>query len=372
MNKTPTYSRKIYISTNSTCNLNCKYCFENEKVKFEFNIDEALDVLLEQLSTQTMYGTQISLRGGEPFMVFQKIQKLCESLWGTEIQEYYHIHITTNGTLIHDDIQDWLYLNKDKVTLKLSLDGNRESSEINRPKSFDLIDFQFLRDTWPEMKVNTTVTAETLPHLATNIKFINSLGFKHITPHFSIMTDWDNCNLERVLYEQLQELSDLYLENPDLEPCSFFLSDISCTLNNQSCHQACNSGEMKAYDMQTKKYYPCYMCFPSIGGEKLADEFKKMDFTNLEKLEEQPCRECPFLNLCITCYAENYITRGALSRRDMSLCKYQKIVFAVLFNFEYNRILRLENPTSVDVLKMRAIRKHYKEVESILTKYARK
>ena len=177
MNKTPTYSRKIYISTNSTCNLNCKYCFENEKVKFEFNIDEALDVLLEQLSTQTMYGTQISLRGGEPFMVFQKIQKLCESLWGTEIQEYYHIHITTNGTLIHDDIQDWLYVNKDKVTLKLSLDGNRESSEINRPKSFDLIDFQFLRDTWPEMKVNTTVTAETLPHLATNIKFINSLGF---------------------------------------------------------------------------------------------------------------------------------------------------------------------------------------------------
>ena len=366
MKASKTYSRKVYISTNSTCNLNCKYCFENEKVKFEFNIDEALNILLEQLSTQTIYGTQISLRGGEPFMVFHKIKHLCESLWSQDIKEYYHIHITTNGTLIHGDIQKWLSSNRDKITLKLSLDGDRKSSEINRPKSFDLIDFHFLLNTWPEMKVNTTITAETLPYLAENIKFINSLGFKHITPHFSIMTDWKNCNLGNTLYKQLQELHNFYLKNPDIEPCSFFLSDISCTLNDKSCHQACNSGEMKAYDMQTRKYYPCYMCFPSIGGEKIAEEFKKLDFTNLEELEEHPCKACTFLNLCITCYAENYITRGSLSRRDMSLCKYQKIVFAVLFNFEYNRILSLTNPSPNDVLKMMAIKKHYKEIENIL------
>ena len=125
------YSRKICISTNSTCNLNCIYCFEKNKKPFEFDENEALRIIKGFLKTKTKRGTKIKLLGGESFLVFPKIKIMCESLWEQDFPEYYHIHITTNGTLVHGEIQEWLYKHRDKITIKLSLDGNKKSSDIN-------------------------------------------------------------------------------------------------------------------------------------------------------------------------------------------------------------------------------------------------
>ena len=305
---TNAYSRKIYISTNSTCNLQCVYCFEKEKRKFEFSVTAAIDLLENLLKTKTPHGTQISLRGGEPFMVFPKIKQLCESLWAKSLDEYYHFHITTNGTLIHGEILEWLDHNSNKITLKLSLDGDKWTSDINRPKSFDLIDFEFLIRKWPEMKINMTVTSETVPYLSNNVKFIHSLGFRHVLSHFSIMTHWETCKLEKTLYSQLLDLADYYLQHPNIEPCNFLNRDISRTLTIEPDFTPCNHGQI-AYDFQTRKYYPCYMCFPSVGGEKVAEEFRKLDFSDLKSLVDDGCCECPFINICLTRYAENYILR---------------------------------------------------------------
>lgn len=360
-----TYSRKFYISTNSTCNLRCIYCFEKDKKQFEFNIEEAIEVISEQLSTVTSNGTQISLRGGEPFVVFPKIRQLCETLWRKKFEEYYHIHITTNGTLIHGEIKEWLARNSDKITLKLSLDGNRRTSEINRPSSFDKIDFAFLLSTWPEMKVNMTITSYTLPYLAENVRFIHSLGVKHILSHFSIMTPWDTCKLETVLYKQLLILVDFYIQNPNLEPCNLLNSDISLTLRDNPIFTPCNKGQL-TYDSQTKAYYPCYMCFPSVGGEQVAKEFQHIDFKDANNLLDECCKKCPFVNICVTCLAENYISRGAMSHRDMALCKYHKVSFAALFQFEYKRLLHLQSPSALDILKMKAINKWHNVIEDII------
>lgn len=42
MNTALEYSRRIYVSTNFSCNLNCVYCFEKNKNDIEFNVDEAV------------------------------------------------------------------------------------------------------------------------------------------------------------------------------------------------------------------------------------------------------------------------------------------------------------------------------------------
>ena len=121
------YSRKICLATNYNCNLNCIYCYEREKQNINFNAEEALPILKELLSTKTEYGTKIKLHGGEPFLAFSEIRKVCEGLWNVEVADYFHFHITTNGTLVHGEIQKWLTQHKDKVTVKLSLDGDRLS-----------------------------------------------------------------------------------------------------------------------------------------------------------------------------------------------------------------------------------------------------
>lgn len=360
------YSNKICISTNSSCNLNCIYCYEKNKNNLEFDVDEAFNVIDEQLQTKTQFGTKIKLHGGEPFMVFSKIKQLCERLWANQYIEYYHFHLTTNGTLVHGPIQEWLYKNRDKITIKLSLDGDKKSSDINRPYSFDKIDIPFFVKTWPDLRVNMTITPATLPYLFENIKFLHSVNINNIISHFALMVDWKKYELEEVLYEQMQELANYYLDNPEITPCHFFRPNIEDTLYKPLFNAACVRGQGEAYDYQTKKYYPCFMCFPALAGKEASDELSKIDFTDTEKLEEECCINCPFINICPTCYAENYITRGKISHRDMDLCSYQKIIIAILFKYEYARLMKTDNPSSEDINKMMAIQKWYDEIEAIL------
>ena len=108
------------------------------------------------------------------------------------------------------------------------------------------------------------------------------------------------------------------------------------------------------------------MCFPAIAGEKISDELIKIDFTNTDKLEQQCCLHCPFINLCPTCYAENYITRGKISKRDMTLCRYYKIIIAVLFQYEYARLIKTDSPSEKDIKKMMAIQKWQEEIKLVV------
>lgn len=74
MNTALEYSRRIYVSTNFSCNLNCVYCFEKNKNDIEFDVDEAVSILEKMLMEKTEHGTKIKLHGGEPFLVFPKIK----------------------------------------------------------------------------------------------------------------------------------------------------------------------------------------------------------------------------------------------------------------------------------------------------------
>lgn len=363
------YSRTICIASNYTCNLNCIYCFEKAKSGEEFDVDEAFEIISNQLNETTALGTKIKIHGGEPFIVFSKIKDLCERLWNTEFKEQYHIHLTTNGTLVHGKIQDWVYDNRDSISLKLSLDGNKQSNDINRPNSYDKIDIPFFLKCWPDMRVNMTISPQTLPYLSSNVIFLHNLGFKNIISHFALLDNWNKYSLEQTLYEQLNLLVDFYINNPQIKPCHLFSGNIASTLYKQKFINTCNLSGCKAFDFKTKRYYPCYMCFPSMAGEKTSLELLRLDFTKPENLVDSRCENCPFINLCTTCYVENYITRGSSALRDMSLCKYRKLVFAMLFKYEYARIIKLSNPTSLDINKMKAIAKWQNDVNSIFKNY---
>lgn len=364
-------SRNICISTNTTCNLKCAYCYEKDRSNKVFNVDEAVSIIRGILKTKTAYGTKIKLHGGEPFLEFTKIQYLCEHIWQERFDEQYHFHITTNGTLVHGDIQDWLFKHKNNIILKLSLDGSKKSHDINRCNSFDLIDIPFFVHNWPDLRVNMTITPQTVSYFSGNVKFLHSIGINTIIVNFALMVDWSQCKLERIFFYQLLELAEFYLANPNIVPINFFSIDIGRTINKTTFFSPCNIGQKNAYDFETKQYYPCHMFFPSVCGHQLHDRLMSIDFTNRESLESEYCLNCPFINICRTCYAENYIVRGSISNRDKALCIFQKLIYVALFKFEYARILSLKTPTYSDILKMQAIQKWQSVIKNIEANYIR-
>lgn len=362
------YSRHLFIKTNQSCNLHCTYCYEKIRGNDVFDEEQVFLKVLPILKKRTSQGTKIKLIGGEPFIVFEKIKKFCGLIWGAKLEERIHFQITTNGTLIHGVIQEWLEKHKNDVECKLSLDGDKFSQDINRPHSFEKIDILFFSRTWADCTVNMVVTPDTLPHFAENVIFLHKKGFCNIVPIFAVLTDWKDRNLHNEYYTQLMDLAEYYVCHPEVTRCSNLNLHLDRVLS--VCDTIlCDIGKKIIYDVSSEKYYPCHLFFPSVCGNNHPANMENLDFSKRSKYERLPCVECKFINLCHTCYAANHIERGDMSKRDMSLCDYRKIDFLVNAKIEYNRILTTNTATDKDFLIMKAISFLEKELEQIERKY---
>ena len=75
---------------------------------------------------------EIDFMGGEPFMNFPLIKEIVEWLEGGVIDIPYVCFATTNGTLLTDEIKNWLREHKQTINLGASYDGNIEMQTTNR------------------------------------------------------------------------------------------------------------------------------------------------------------------------------------------------------------------------------------------------
>lgn len=322
------------------CNLDCIYCYEQQKEKQTvFDLDETVKKLSQILKIKTSKGTFIKLLGGEPFLVFPNIKKLCESIWEQKQIDQVLFHATSNGTLIHGDIKDWLIANRRRFTVKLSLDGNKQAHDINRSNSFDKIDIDFFKDAWPDVGVKMTISPQSIYYFADSIIFLHKIGFKNIKPNFAEFVDWNKKALIKTFYRQMMSLVDFYLENPQFTPCKYFTIPLRRIMESKTVFHNCTLGERDIFDYKTGKRYPCMFFLPNICGEKMSEEMMHLDMSCKENLVEGACCNCIFQNICQTCYAANYMQRGASARRNMNICKMQQITFLATAKLLYQKYI---------------------------------
>ena len=332
-------SRSVYFTTNLTCNLRCIYCYEQDKSCSDtFNIEQAKDTLTKVLSTKTERGTLVNFHGGEPFLSFNKIKELCEWSWAQGFPEKFVFFATSNGTLIHGEIQDWLALHRKQFIVSLSLDGTKEMQDVNRSGSFDRIDIDFFVKTWPQQGVKMTVSPLSIETLADGVIFIHEKGFNDIRANLAEMVDWSDTKYQVIYKRELQKLSQYYLSHPTITPCSLY-NILFTSLITRNERKWCGAGtEMEAIDVDGRRY-PCHLFFESVCGKDKSEKASSLNFTDYTKYTSEHCRACPLVYICPTCYGSNYIARGNIAARDLSLCELHKIRFAEVAKYEYNRIV---------------------------------
>lgn len=340
-------TRSIYITTNVQCNLRCIYCYEDKSGNEVFDMDKARDRLTEVLSEKSDDDTVISLHGGEPFLVFDKIKELCEWTWAQNFPSAFTFFVTTNGTKVHGRIKEWLYENRHHFICGLSLDGTKKMQDMNRSNSFDLIDIDFFRNTWPGQGVKMTVSPLSLETLAEGVIYLHSLGFQKFDANLAYMVDWDKPKYIRTFYRELMKLSEFYKKHPELNKCSIF--DKKFALLNQKDamkRRWCGAGiEMECYDIDGTKY-PCHLFFENVCGKEKARVWHNIDFANPNEYIQGECRSCPIYPICPTCYGSNYIERGGIGLRDMTLCRMEKIRTLVIAKHQYDEIVNSKEDVS--------------------------
>lgn len=337
-------SRSIYITTNETCNLNCVYCYESDKTNNkEFDIDLAINTI-ENILNEPGEFVYINFHGGEPFLVFNKIKTLCEYIWNRHYPSKYIFYATSNGTLIHGEIQEWLAKNKHRFVVGLSLDGTKEMHNINRSNSFDRIDIDFFKKTWPRQGVKMTISPQTISNLAEGVIFLHNIGIYQINANLAEMVDWSDNSLLNIYERELQTLSEYYLSHPNVNRCSLFKINFAGIINSVP-RKWCGAGtSMEVTDINGRKF-PCHLFFESVCGKEKSDRSKEINFYDDSQLFSDSCINCGFLVICPTCLGSNYIARGSISARDMILCKYTKARIVKVASLEYQQIINSTQST---------------------------
>ena len=322
--------KTVTLTLTQQCNLSCSYCYEHNKSTKTMSIQTAKEIIDREIAESTEYESiEFDLFGGEAFLEFNLIQEIVAYLCEKKGKKNCIAFITTNGTLVHGKIQHWLKMHRGCLVCGLSLDGTREMHNLNRSNSYDLIDWHFFCETYPQQDVKMTVSNETLPYLAEGVIDLHKKGF-YVSCNLAYGINWSNPKNRDILCRELEKLIEFYINNPNIEPCSMLEMGISNIGNHsEEAYRYCGAGiSMVAYDVDGERY-PCQFFMPlSVGKEKaaLAKSITFPEYVIAEKDLDNKCRKCVLKSACPNCYGSNYASTGSIYKRDDSLCVLTKIM----------------------------------------------
>lgn len=304
------------------CNLKCSYCYESARDKEIMSSDFIKQKIAQYLNNETLSEVEIDFFGGEPWLKFDLIKDVCEWTWNQSWKNKYIFFTTTNGTLVHGEIQDWLRKNKDRIWCGLSLDGRKETHDKNRSNSFDKIDLNFFLECWPTQPVKMTISKYGIESLYDDIIYIQSLGFKIAGTNFAEGLDWSNPQYIKILCRELEKLTDFYLQHPELEVANIINMAVQHCESPSKFKKWCGTGKhMVVYDIN-QEAYPCQFFTPMTISNEKYNIIKDIDFNNDENFIDEFCKnKCYFHNICPNCYGANFLVNGKINERNKSMCK---------------------------------------------------
>ena len=327
MNKEIT-GRSVTLTLTNRCNLNCIYCYESGKNDRSMSFETAKKIIDLETLQQGESMIIFELFGGEPFLEFNLIKEIYDYIETKHLKQWL-MFATTNGTLIHGDIQRWLTEHKQHFVCGLSLDGTADMHNTNRSHSFDKIDLDFFIKQYPHQHVKMTISPQTLPTLYDGVVFIHKKGFR-VSCNLAFGIDWSNPQNLLYLEKELNKLIEYYLNNPNIEPCSILginFDQLGYQNDSQTIRKWCGTGtHMHTYDVDGK-CYPCQFFMPISAGKERARELGTISFDEqipIQKLDKK-CQACAIANACPTCYGSNYVSNNNIYIKDDNYCKLTKL-----------------------------------------------
>ena len=312
-----------------TCNLKCVYCFgEGGEYGTGGTMEEktalqAVDWLIEQ--SREKKKINIVFFGGEPFLNFplMKIVMQYAQQRVNEVEKKISFHVTTNATLLNDDVIS--FLEKHNVNVTISIDGPKEIQDMQRPfakgkGSFDVIlpKIKKLLKALPETRGHAVIAETTDPILVT--ESLKEIGFPRITTAImsTSLFEGESCQVKPTkelskIFNMMELEAETWInhtKNKDLNSLKELIINgnlyegIFFILHNKKIHYPCGAGLGYVGVSCSGDVYLCHR-FVGLDRYKLGNVFMK-------DLDRDIYHKSPrtFIKECAGCFAQYYCAGG--------------------------------------------------------------
>ena len=375
-------SQLILIVTEN-CNIRCKYCvyseqyphfkgYSSKKINFE-KAKRSVDYYAELHNMRVACGYKgepfVTFYGGEPFLEFDLICKIVE--YCNTVLPNSKYHLTTNGTILDDEIIEFIIQNKFVVTF--SLDGNKDNHDRNRYFSgnkgtFDLVykNICKLQERKKQLNISAPIAFnccyDNHTDLAKALEFYNKNEelFSPCNIVFNEVYKYDteyynNFNSSEDLQKELQENRKVFLKSlkeeyidslTSYKKCSNIANSFFSSLgifarrpNTSNVSSTCLPGTKIAVAPDGN----IYLCEKMCQSLPIGDVEKGLDFTKINntierfnEIKKENCSECKLSSLCSLCYAFLIKDEGLVFNKEycedtkVSLLKTLNMIYTVL------------------------------------------
>lgn len=342
----------LTLQVTQNCNLRCEYCpysggynnrsHNSKKMDFE-TAKRAVDFYIKH--SYDLPNLNISFYGGEPLLEFSLIKQIVEYVKIKGFGKEFKFRMTTNATLMNDEIIRFLVENNFNVTI--SLDGPKELHDRYRKTtdgkgSYETImeKIEYINKKFPQFVENILINCVIDP--GADFGCLNNF-FTDYEEVNDYMTNFNTIAREELKDETKFLASDLYIQNYNFELFKMFMSRIdridktfvskivqsyyshmmsvlaerNISMNDsEESHPGgpCIPGSHKLFVDIHGKFYPCEKLNECSNDVIIGDLDKGFNIENVEKIlnigniTEDDCKNCwcsKFCYLCVLYSQEN-------------------------------------------------------------------
>jgi radical SAM protein with 4Fe4S-binding SPASM domain len=276
---------------------------------------------------------EVDFFGGEPMLAFDLIRDLVDWFHTRQWSKGHVFLISTNATILTEEIKNWLIKNQNCVYVAVSLDGNKTAHDLNRSNSYDRVmqNLPFFLELSPKQPVKMTISAETIPHIAESIIEFEKKGIP-FTANIVYEDIWGSpeqkAGLLAIYGQQLERLVEFYVEHEDLFPARMIDLPLEVMANESLPRKEegewvryCGAGhEMVCIEVDGTRS-PCHRFSPWVTGKAVPDEPVNRQRAWLPS----KCAECQLLLFCPICAGYNWQLSGDSGIRTTYHCDAFKL-----------------------------------------------
>lgn len=301
----------LHINPTLDCNFRCWYCYENH-IPYSKMSREVLESTLKHIDSillnTSIKSFELGFFGGEPLYYFKDVagriishtKSLCD-LSGVKL----HVHFTSNGALINNDIVN--FLRKISCGFQITLDGGKEFHDKTRfhkknEGSFDIIvkNIHRLISADVDVIVRVNYTAEnidSIEYILDSFEDVDAEQRKHLK--FDFQRVWqDKKDRNDTTEQKIRTIRKIFRDRKYIVLSNYIPHDVSNSCYGDKINHTLINYDGLVFGCTARDFTPANSIGKLEKTGQISFDDRVVKKRNTSKLSKQICKTCRIAPIC--------------------------------------------------------------------------